>query len=278
MSVPSLTPLLPVEGFYRLKRNPFCRAPDPDHIYLSPRFEEALARLQHAAESREMALLTGEIGVGKTTVTRALVDRLEEQEARIIWVMHPRLSPSQFLEFVARRLDLAPLPARKVALLEATYEKIHELWSEGKLLVILVDEAQLLPPETLEEIRLLTNIQADEENFFSLILVGQPELRRRLELPRFLPLAQRIGIRYHIPPLESAEVEEYLHTRVQSAGREEPLFTPQALSAIARFSRGIPRVINHLCANLLIQGFLKEEDPIGVESVTHVAEELGLLG
>lgn len=266
-----------VEEFYRLSRHPFTRAPDPEHIYLSPQVEEALARLEHAAEVREIAVLTGEIGVGKTTITRALVDRLENGSYHIVWIMHPRLSPPQLLELIALRLDLPTLPKRKVALLDAISTRVYELWREGRTMVLLFDEAQLLPGDTLEEIRLLTNIQADEENLFATILVGQPEFRRRLDLPRFRALAQRIGIRYHIVPMEAKEVKEYLTSRVKSAGRHTPLFTDAAVEAIVRYSRGIPRVINHLCANLLIHGYLQEEDPLGAASVDHVAQELGLV-
>jgi type II secretory pathway predicted ATPase ExeA len=264
-----------LEEFFRLKFNPFSRAPDPGNLYRSPQVEEALARLEFAVKEREMALLTGEVGVGKTTVTRALVDRFSPDSTLFIWFLHPRLTPSQFWEFVSRRLSLEEKEG-KVLRMEKVYEELFRLWKEGKWVVFLVDEAQLLPAEVLEEIRLLSNFQGDRENLFSIILCGQPELKRRLSHPRFLPLLQRIGIRYHISPMSQEEVKEYIESRVHSAGREEGLFEESAMERIGQLSRGIPRVVNHLCYNLLLQGFLKGEDPIREESVWEVAKDLGL--
>jgi type II secretory pathway predicted ATPase ExeA len=175
------------EEFYRLTARPFSKTPDPKFLFLGRNHEEALARLQYAVEEKEMILLTGEIGCGKTTLTRALMDMLGSQY-RIINIINPILSPAQFLRTLAKRMELH-IPSRfKADLLDAIYEKVYQDFEAGTSAVIIIDEAQLIPrKETFEEIRLLTNFQLDYTNLLSLILVGQTDLRRRLNHKTYLP-------------------------------------------------------------------------------------------
>lgn len=265
------------EAWYGLTRNPFRKAPDPEYLHPAPAVEEALARLEHAAREREIGVLTGDIGVGKTTLTRSLVDRLGD-DVRMIWIMNPRLTPNQLLRQIAMRLDVAPLPRDRVSLLDATHTAIVDAWREDRPVALLIDEAQMLPfPETFEELRLLTNVQADGENLLSVLLVGQPELEERLRHPRLAPLAQRIGVRYHLGPMDPAEVAAYVASRTASAGRTAPLFDAEALERLALISRGIPRVMNNLCGHALLAGFLAERDPIDAELIGEVARDLGLI-
>ncbi len=168
------------EEFYGLKERPFSKTPDPKYLFLSKKHEEALARLQYAVEEKDLILLTGEVGCGKTTLTRALMDMLDDRY-RVINVINPMLTPAQFLRTIALRMDIAAPSGHKADLLEAIYGKVYEDHEAGITPVIIIDEAQLIPDrDTFEEIRLLTNFQLDYTNLLSLVLVGQPDLRKRL--------------------------------------------------------------------------------------------------
>lgn len=265
------------ESFFGLKNRPFSKTPDPKFIFYSKSHEEAFARLQHAVEEKELILLTGEVGSGKTTLSRALMDSLGENY-RIISIINPRLTPAQFIRFVAKRFDIDTAHT-KDNLLELIYEKVYEDYNNGVTPVIIIDEAQLIPDKgTFDEIRLLTNFQLDEENLLSLILIGQPDLRSRLERRAYLPLRQRIGLSYHLNPLNDDEIREYIAHRLMIAGRTEPLFSEEAIQAICKFSQGIPRVINNIASNSLLEGFGLEAQEIMKEIIYDVAHELRLNG
>jgi type II secretory pathway predicted ATPase ExeA len=266
------------EEFYRLTARPFSKTPDPKFLFLSKTHEEALARLQYAVEERETILLTGEIGCGKTTLTRALMDMLGSQY-RIITIINPILSPAQFLRTLAKRMEI-PIPSRfKADLLEAIYEKVYQDFEAGTSAVIIIDEAQLIPgKDTFEEIRLLTNFQLDYTNLLSLILVGQTDLRRRLNHRAYLPLKQRIGLFYHLGPISEDELKSYLEYRLKMAGREDVLFTGESLEALYRYSGGVPRLINSIATSALLDGFAKEEQFIDKALIEDAAKELGLNG
>ncbi|MDH4231033.1 MAG: tRNA (adenosine(37)-N6)-threonylcarbamoyltransferase complex ATPase subunit type 1 TsaE [Nitrospirota bacterium] len=266
------------EGFYRLTARPFSKTPDPKFLFLSRHHEEALARLQYAVEEKETILLTGEIGCGKTTLTRALMDLLGAQ-CRIINIINPMLSPAQFLRTLARRMEINIPSHFKADLLDAIYEKVYQDFEAGTSTVIIIDEAQLIPgKETFEEIRLLTNFQLDYTNLVSLILVGQTDLRRRLNHKAFLPLKQRIGLFYHLGPISEDEIERYMEYRLKMAGREDTLFTAESLKALYRYSGGVPRLINSIATSALLDGFAKEEHVIGETLIEDAARELGLNG
>jgi len=262
--------------FYGFKSKPFGKTPDPELLFLSRRHEEALARMEQAVEDRELLLLTGEIGSGKTTLSRALIDRLPENYKPAL-IINPRLSPNQLLRTVARRLGLQEPRYFKSDLVEQIFDAVFEQYQNGICPVLIIDEAHLIPSrESFEEVRLLTNLQLDKENMISVILIGQPELNRRLEHPVYEPLRQRIGIRYHLEPLAREEIGEYISFRLVKAGREKPLFTPEAIEMIWTFSRGIPRRINNIAANALIEGFAREAAAIGERIIENVVVDLGL--
>lgn len=266
------------EEFYGLKLRPFTKTPDPHFLFLSRMHEEALARLQYAVEEKELILLTGDVGCGKTTLTRALIDSLGEKY-RIIIVINPRLTPSQFLRTVAKRFDIDVHSNFKDDLLEAIYLKFYEYYQAGITPVIIIDEAQLIPnKETFEEIRLLTNFQLDDSNLLSLILVGQPDLRRRLNHKAYLPLKQRIGLFYHLGPISEDEIKGYVEHRLKVGGCEEVLFTDEALRALHMYSGGIPRLINSLATSALLDGFGHEYRIIERQLISEAAQELGLNG
>ena len=266
------------EEFYSLTARPFSKTPDPKFLFLSRNHEEALARLQYAVEEKETIMLTGDIGCGKTTLTRALMDMLGSRY-RIINIINPVLSPAQFLRTIAKRMEI-PAPSNfKADLLDAIYEKVYQDFEAGTSVVIIIDEAQLIPAkETFEEIRLLTNFQLDYTNLISLILVGQPDLRKRLNHKAYLPLKQRIGLFYHLGPITEGEIKNYMEYRLKMAGREDVLFTEGSLKLLYRYSGGVPRVINSVATSALLDGFAKEEHIIDEALIEGAATELGLNG
>lgn len=263
------------EEFYGLSARPFGKTPDPTFLFESRQHAEALARLELAVEERELALLTGEIGCGKTMLSRALVDRLGEDVVPIM-LINPRLTPGQLLQGVAQRLDIDEIPRSKSVLYEKISDRLYELYEQEKTVVLMIDEAQLIPRKnTFDELRLLTNFQLDDENLLALILLAQPEIERRIDKhPAYEPLRQRIGMRFHLGPLDHADVARYLAHRLKVAGAREAVFDKGAIEAIWRYSGGIPRKINNLAANALIEGFGREARPIGLDVIDDVAGEL----
>lgn len=266
------------EEFYGLKQRPFSKTPDPHFLFLSRNHEEALARLQYAVEEKDLILLTGEVGSGKTTLTRALMDTLGGKY-RVIVIINPQLTPVQFLRTVAKRFDIDVPYNYKDNLLDAIYEKVYHDYETGITPVIIIDEAQLIPNKnTFEEIRLLTNFQLDHTNLLSLILVGQTDLRKRLKHKTYLALRQRIGLFFHLGPLAEDEIRGYVEHRLKISGLEGSLFTDRALKELYRYSGGIPRVINSLATSALLSGFGKEVRIIDEFVIDEAATELELNG
>ena len=216
------------EEFYGLKEKPFTRTPDPRFLYESAKHAEALARLQHAVEEQDIVLLTGEIGSGKTTLSRALIDSLDESYHPVL-IINPRLSPSQLLLTVALRLGMDDRGRHKHGILEGINGKLYELYEAGKRPVIIIDESQLIPGRaTFEEIRLLTNFQLDDRNLLALVLIGQTELKDRLDRKPYRALRQRIGMQYHLGPLDRDERRHTWRTGLRwQAGRPRSLMRPR---------------------------------------------------
>ncbi|MFO8058906.1 MAG: AAA family ATPase [bacterium] len=264
--------------FYGLDRKPFSKTPDPSMLYQSPLHAEALARMEQAVEDRELMLLTGEIGSGKTTLSRALIDRMPES-VRPALIINPRLSPNQLLRTVARRLGEEEPRHYRSDLVEQIHELLFNCYESDILPLIIIDEAQVIPSrDTFEEIRLLTNFQLDDQNLMAIIMMGQPELKRRLRHPAYEALRQRIGLSYHLDDLEPQEVGGYIEYRLREAGCSRSLFTGEAVELIASLSRGIPRWINNLASAALLEGFGRETDTIGENIIEDVARDLGLMG
>jgi type II secretory pathway predicted ATPase ExeA len=263
--------------FYGLDSKPFSKTPDPAFLYKGKVHNEALARLIYAVEERELLLLTGEIGSGKTTLSRALIDSLDEDRFHIILIINPRLTPTQFLKTIASHLGVDKTRYYRNDVLEQIYEKLYEYYEKDVCPVIIIDEAQLIPTkQTFDEIRLLTNFQLDDTNLFSLALIGQPELRKRLDHKSYRALKQRIGMQYHLLPLTLKEVKKYISYRLAIAGRKKNLFDERAVELIAEFSEGIPRVINNIAANALLEGLGREAETISGAIIENVAGDLGI--
>jgi type II secretory pathway predicted ATPase ExeA len=261
------------EEFYGLTEKPFNKTPDPRFLFQSRKHAEALARLYHAVEEQDIVLLTGEIGSGKTTLSRAFIDGLGGSFHPVL-IINPRLSPSQLLHMVALRLGMDDLTQQRHGILEGINAKLYEIYEAGRRPVIIIDEAQLIPSKaTFEELRLLTNFQLDNRNLLAIALIGQTELRERLNRKPYKALRQRIGMQYHLGPLDRKETEAYVLHRLRVAGREAPLFESGAIELLYRYSGGIPRRINIIAGNALIEGFGREAQTIGSEIIENVVRD-----
>lgn len=261
------------EAFYGLSERPFSKTPDPRFLFMGRMHREALARLQFAVEERDLVLLTGEIGCGKTTLSRALLDHLDGR-FKVALMVNPRLNPLEFLRSFALRLGIGRPSALKVELLEQIGDELYRLYQQDICPVLIIDEAQLVPHrETFDEIRLLTNFQLDDRNLVSVVLMGQPELRRRLAHRAFEPLRQRIGMQFDLKPLDLEETAEYLSHRLAVAKGPAGLFQSGAVECIHRITKGIPRRINQAATLCLLEGFGRDAHRIGAEIVEAIRPE-----
>jgi type II secretory pathway predicted ATPase ExeA len=260
------------EEFFGLTAKPFGKTPDPSFLYESHQHREALARLEYAVDEKELALLVGDIGSGKTTLSRALIDRVGEARP-IILIINPRLTPTQLLRVVAKGLGIEPARFRN-DLLDQIHTKLYELYEQNREPVLMIDEAQLIPSKaTFDEIRLLTNFQLDDQNLLSVVLIGQPELETRLEREAYAPLRQRIGMRYSLGPLSLDETIEYIEHRIRVAGGTRNPFSREAMAEIHTRSRGVPRLINTLATTSLLDAFGEDAEVIEVPRIASAAQE-----
>jgi type II secretory pathway predicted ATPase ExeA len=260
------------EEFFGLRTKPFGKTPDPSFLYESDQHREALARLEYAVEEKDLALLVGDIGSGKTTLSRALIDRIGETRP-VILLINPRLTPMQLLRSVAQGLGIEPARFRN-DLLDQIHTRLFALYEEKREPVLMIDEAQLIPSkQTFDEIRLLTNFQLDDQNLLSVILIGQPELEPRLDRDAYAPLRQRIGLRYRLGPLNVDETCRYIAHRIEIAGGSRNPFSREAMEEIHQVSGGIPRLINTLATTALLDAFGEDAETIDIPRVAAAARE-----
>ena len=223
-------------------------------------------------EEKELALLVGDIGSGKTTLSRALIDRLGDSRP-VVLLINPRLTPTQLLRSIASGLGLQPGRFRN-DLLDQIHAKLFELYEGGREPVLIIDEAQLIPSKaTFDEIRLLTNFQLDDQNLLSVLLIGQPELETRIDRLAYAPLRQRIGMRYRLGPLSLEETIEYIEHRVRVGGGARNPFSRAAMEEIYATSGGIPRLINTLATTALLDAFGEDAETIDPQRVVAAARE-----
>ncbi len=246
-------------GYYGLRENPFNVTSDPNFLYLSKAHKEALSYLLYGIKEKKGFLeITGEIGAGKTTLCKALLNQLDKN-TKTAFILNSNLSELQLLEAIMEDFGLHPARRTKISLLRQLNNFLLEELKKNSSVVLILDEAQNLKPQTLEAIRLLSNLETDKEKLFQIVLVGQPELRRRLNSPSLLQLRQRIGIRFHINPLEKEDIDKYIYHRLKVAGSNDNVhFTEGAVDGIFRYSGGIPRLINVVCDKALLSGFVLE--------------------
>ena len=263
------------QDFYGLKEAPFNVTSDPNFLYLSRHHQEAYSHLAYGIQERKGFLqITGEIGTGKTTLCRALLNRLD-QKVKTAFILNPNLSPVQLLQAIVGDFGLSSKHRTRMDLIKSLNQFLMEQANQGGNVVLIIDEAQNSSPEALEQIRLLSNLETEKEKLFQIVLVGQPELRNKLEDPSLRQLKQRIGVRYHISPLEVDDVTGYIHHRLNVAGSDgKILFPRRSIDLIYRYSKGVPRLINTVCDKALLAGYVYETFQIGPEIVKRCIQEL----
>jgi general secretion pathway protein A len=264
------------KSFFGLKKNPFNVNPDPAYLYLTPQTGQALDELTYGIENRKgLMLLTGEAGTGKTTLINHLLLWLAHQRARTAFIFNSHVDASQLFDFILADFEIPLTAQAKSNPLLVFQEWLLARFRGHDLVVLIVDEAQGLPVRVLEEIRLLLNMETPNEKLLQVVLAGQPELEIKLKRPDLRQLRQRIALRCNTAPLTLRETQAYIENRLHTAGsRNDSLFLPDAVEAIHNYSRGIPRVINLLCENALINAYVDQLTSIPAEIVDGAAREL----
>jgi general secretion pathway protein A len=251
--------------YYRLKEPPFDITPNPKFLFYSAKHREAFNHLLYGIRERKgFVQLTGEVGAGKTTLCRAMLQRLDGQFATAL-ILNPVLDSDGLMKIIAMEFGL-PVNSLKLDRLETLAmlnEFLLKLVEQGKDAVLIIDEAQDLSDELLEQVRLLSNLETDDRKLLQIVLMGQPELRDRLNNPRLRQLRQRITVRYHLRPLNRAELKHYVQHRLHVSGANGvPYFTGPALWRIYNYSQGIPRLVNAACDKALLAAFVHQSDRI----------------
>jgi type II secretory pathway predicted ATPase ExeA len=264
--------------FFGLKENPFNVNPDPRYLFLTPHTREALSCLTYGIQRRRgFVLLTGEVGTGKTTLLNKLLGWRQRQKVATSFVFNPGLDPSQFFDYMLADFGLNCDSRLKGQMLLRLNKWLLERYRVGGTAVLIVDEAQNLSAQLLEEIRLLTNLETSKEKLLQIVLSGQPELETKLNRPELRQLRQRITLRCKTQPLTLDETHQYVSSRLRIAGADgQPVFTPEAIETVYTYSRGIPRVINLLCEHGLIIAFAEQKRPVRAEAIQEVAREFQL--
>lgn len=262
--------------FYGLKRSPFEISPDPKFYFATPLHNEALASLVYGVKKRKgFVVTTGEVGTGKSLLVRCFLQWLAKNQVPFSHIFNTRLSPLEFLQYFVADLGM-PVVSNKAELLIQLNHYLIAQYRKGSTTVLVVDEGQLLDWEVLEEIRLLTNLETAEQKLLQIILVGQPELEAKLDSAELRQLKQRITFRCRLKALSEQETCSYISHRLEIAGANshaQTLFPELTMKAIAHYSRGIPRLINTLCENALIDGYGRQVDSITPEMVVQIAAD-----
>lgn len=266
------------EQFYGLNQNPFNVTPNPEFIFLGRHHREALAQLLYGVrEKKGFIVITGEVGTGKTTLIHYLLDKMEgNNHTKTAFLFNPKLTTHDFIQYILKDLGVRVQGQTKGEYLHNLHRYLLNAYRKDERVVLIVDEAHGLNPELLEEIRLLSNLETSKSKLLQIVLVGQPELDKTLSQPEFRQLRQRINLRYHLIPLSEEETKEYIEKRLRIAGAQAPIFTDQAIWEIYRKSGGIPRLINILCDNALLNGFALDQKQVDKKSVHEVSADLKL--
>ena len=265
--------------FYHLKENPFNMTADPDFFFASRHHEEAFSHLVYGIHQRKgILVITGEIGTGKTTLCRTLLNRLDSN-IKTALILNPNFSEIQLLKLIVRDLGIEGKLTNKLDIIEALNRFLLEETSQGHNVVIIIDEAQNLTIKQLEQIRLLSNLETEKEKLLQIVLVGQPELCDKLKLNELRQLNQRVSVRYHILPLKRDELSAYIKHRLDIAninknGKHRPHFTDEAVDIIYQNSQGTPRMVNIFCDRALLAGYAAETEKIDEHIVHKCIQEL----
>lgn len=269
------------EKFYGFTDKPFNMTPDSKFFYPSAKHEEALNCLLLAISERNgFVVITGEIGSGKTTVCRTLLNRLD-QATKVALVLNTHLGKKELLTTILEDLDIEYRSTSKTHLLRALNEYLLEQASKDVNVVLIIDEAQNLTPSVLEEVRMLSNLETETEKLIQIVLMGQPELRKKLALPKLEQFRQRVVFHYHLDPLGREEAGEYIKHRLKKSGNlAADIFDEEAINEIYKHSKGVPRLINVICHNALISGLVYETKTItkaiALEAIAEAENGLGV--
>jgi general secretion pathway protein A len=264
-------------NFYNLKREPFQITPDPEFLYLSPKHKEALAAILYGVKQRKgFVAIIGEVGVGKTTILRSYMEEVSKENLRIVYIFNANVTFGSLLKMVFRDLDLVPGTDDTSEMVNQLHEYLIEEYKEDRNVVLIIDEAQNIPVGTFESLRMLSNLESSTEKLIQIVLVGQPELEKKLDLKELRQLKQRIAVKATISPLSQKESMDYVLYRLAKGGtKDAPIFTKKALGMIVRHSKGIPRTINILCDSALVTGFGYQRKRIGYGIVREVIADFG---
>ena len=267
--------------FFGLSKNPFEISPDPFFYHATPRHNEALANLHYGVGRRKgFIVITGEVGTGKTLLVRCLLAELRKNNIAFGYVFNPLLSTTEFFQYIMADLGLQYSGRSKTEMLLDLNRFLIQRHARGLITALVVDEAQALRPELLEEVRLLTNLETSQQKLLQIVLMGQPELEVVLDSPGLRQLKQRVSLRCQLLPLDEEQTRGYVLSRLERAGAkpEPPIFEPEALAKVFEYSRGIPRIVNNLCENAMVNAFAREQRNVTAEMITEVAADFRLTG
>ena len=265
------------ENYFGLRASPFGTSPDPRFLCMLPQIRETLASLQYGIASRRgFVVLTGEVGTGKTTLPKAVLGSLVKVRVSSAFVFNPRLDVHDFLDFLLAEFGIHAKKQTKAGMLLELNRWMIERYREGGLCVIVVDEAQNLSWELMEEIRLLTNLETSSDKLLQIVLSGQPELEQKLRDPRVRQLRQRVSVWCRTRPLSSEETPLYIAERLRIAGATQPLFSREAIDLVHAYTKGIPRLINLICEHAMLCAYAHDTAPITPAIVETVAADLSL--
>jgi len=258
--------------YWGLKRYPFDNVPDPDFFFMSKPHEEGLTRLLYAVErAKGCALLSGEVGAGKTTLGKVFLRKISKERYDIAMIANPCLETKEFLQDILYKLGIADVPDSKVEILRILYKKLTDNLDQNKGTLLIIDEAQFIAETTLEEIRLLLNYQLSNRFLLTIFLMGQPELVERVKAIK--QLAQRVEISYFLRPFNFKETTDYIFFREKKSGLSKNVFSKQAIEIIFEHSNGIPRIINNLCDLALLVGSGEKKKMITYEVIKDIIED-----
>src|SRR5512137_217189 len=269
------------ESFYGLKEKPFNLTPDPDYLYMSPGHENAYTHLEYAIqESKGFVVVTGEVGSGKTTLINYLLRKIP-QAIHVGIINNTFVQPQELLKMICHEFEIQFEGSDKTMLLTRLYGYLLEQFSKRERVVLIIDEAQNLSEKTLEEIRMLSNLESEKDHLIQMILVGQPQLKEKLQRKSMEQFVQRVNVYCHLDALDKVDVENYIRHRLTVAGAQNlDLFDPEAIKAIYKHSLGIPRLINTLCDAAFVYGYADDVKVIGRDLIEAVAKarNLGVKG
>jgi len=263
-------------NFYNLKKEPFHITPDPEFLYLSPSHKEALGSIIYGIEQKKgFVVIIGAVGVGKTTILRSYLDSVDKQHLKIIYIFNAKLTFEELVKMIYQELGIEIKTNDIFDMVNNLYRVLIDEYTKGNSVVVVIDEAQNVPLDTLESLRMLSNLETPKDKLLQIVLVGQPEFAERLNIDKLSQLKQRIAIRSTILPLSKTESFSYIEHRLLKSGtHSKAVFTQDALEAICKKACGIPRTINILCDNALITGFGYQQKPVTAKIVREVIRDI----